>query len=144
MNEAGGFRSSNLTREQRQDAMEDLYGIRKDDMSPENFSFEDRARMRRVLDALDAKEAGGMKEFDLNKPPLPPYVYQEYPILLYNHETGKNRPARNHEEREQMLASGWSESPVPPPPTPEIPLSMAERQEAEEIDRALIKKGPRK
>jgi len=146
MNEAAGLRPSNLTDQQRQEAMESIYGLaQKDDttMFPntdtDSFSYEERVRLRRVLDQLDQKEAGGMKEFDLNKPPAPPYLYREYPILLYNHSTGQNRPARNYDERQRMLAEGWSENPVAPAP-PEVELTPQEELEAKELTRELKKK----
>lgn len=84
----------------------------------DELTFEDRVKMRRMLDALDQKEAGGMKEFDLNKPPSKPYIYSEYPFLMY--QDGKTRAARNREEREQMLASGWREDPTPVEEKPEV------------------------
>jgi hypothetical protein len=92
--------------------------------------------MRRMLDELDQKQAGGMKEFDLNKPPVPPYVYREYPFLMYNHQTKQTRPALNHEQRQKMLAEGWSEDPIPAE-VPEVELTVSERIQAEEIDRRL-------
>ena len=75
-----------------------------------DFSYEDRVRMRRWLDSEDQKQAGGMKEFDLAKPPVPAYQYREYPFLMYHHASGVAKPARNYEERHIMLAQGWSES----------------------------------
>jgi len=148
MNEAVGLRPSNLTDQQRHEAMEAIYGLAQKDDTPmfpntdtdsTTFSYEDRVRLRRVLDQLDQKEAGGTKEFDLNKPPVPPYIYREYPILLYNHSTGQNRPARTYDERQRMLAEGWSENPVASAP-PEVELTAQEELEAKELTRELKKK----
>ena len=107
-------------------------------MSPKTteLTYEERVRMRRHLDELDAKEAGGHKEFDLNKPLTPPYVYREYPFLMYHHATRKTRPAHNAEQRQRMLAEGWSEDPVMIE-SPEVELTVTERMQAEELDRAL-------
>jgi hypothetical protein len=142
LNEAQGFHFSNLTEKEQREAMQAVYGLaERGNMSPiTELTYEERVKMRRMLDQLDQKEASGaMKEFDLNKPPVPPYVYREYPFLLYNHSTMKARPAHNHEERQRMLAEGWSEDPFPSEPT-EVPLTVEEHAEADEINRKLEKK----
>jgi hypothetical protein len=142
INESTGIHPSNLTEKQQKEAMRSIYGLNeRETMSPTNtdLTYEERVKLRRMLDNLDQKEAGGTKEFDLNKPPVPPYVYREFPYLMYNHETKSTRPARNHEEREHMLAEGWSTEPFPVE-SPEIELTAAERAEAEEIDKKLVKK----
>lgn len=146
-------RPSNLTREQQKEAMRAVYGLGAT-MTPE-LTYEERVKMRRMLDALDQKEAGGMKEFDLNKPPVPPYVFREYPMMLYNHETGKTGTAHNYEERRMMVGQGWSESPVPPPipaaiapefnhvnppAHPQVELTAQEREEVQELDRLARRK----
>ena len=142
LNEAQGYLHSNLTEKQQREAMQDIYGLaeREPTMTPESLTYEERVKMRRYLDQMDQKDASGaMKEFDLNKPPGKPYVYSEFPYLMYHHESRQTRPARNHEERERMLAEGWSEDPFGSEP-PEIPLTAAEHAEADEIDRKLTKK----
>ena len=110
LNEAAGYNShSNLTEEQQREAQKAIYGLAgrvPTTMSPENLTYEDRVRMRRILDQLDQKEQTGMKEFDLNKPPQAPYAYREFPYLLYDHANARTRAARNHEERELMLSQG--------------------------------------
>ena len=124
-----------MNSKEEHEALAALYG--QTPMSPQddNLTYEDRVRMRRMLDQLDQKEAGGQKEFDLNKPPTPPYRYREYPFLMY-HPLQKPRPARSHEERAAMLAQGWTEDPEPAPP-PEPVMTYADRLEAEEMDRRL-------
>jgi hypothetical protein len=142
INESTGIPPSNLTQKQQKEAMRSIYGLNeRETMTPTNtdLTYEERVKLRRMLDNLDQKEAGGTKEFDLNKPPVPPYVYREFPYLMYNHEVKSTRPARNHEERERMLAEGWSTEPFPAE-APEIELTAAERAEAEEIDKKLVKK----
>jgi hypothetical protein len=128
---------SGLTEQQEKEAIAAVYGAAR--MHPNTMTeltYEERVKMRRMLDELDQKQAGGMKEFDLNKPPVPAYAYQEYPFLLYNHQTKQSRPAMNPQQRQQMLAAGWSENPVPTE-SPEVELTPIERQIAEEIDRRL-------
>lgn len=126
---------SNLTEKEQREALAAAYGLAGVSMTPE-LSYEERIKMRRHLDALDAKEAGGSKEFDLNKPPVPPYVYREYPFLMYHHQTGQTRPAINYEQRQKLLAEGWSEDPAPAE-VPEMELTREEKIQAKEIDRRL-------
>jgi hypothetical protein len=135
------WRPSNLTEKQQHEAMEAIYGLgERDTMSPTELTYEERIKMRRLLDQLDQKEAGGHKEFDLNKPPVPPYIYREYPKLMYRHDTKASRPAHNFAECQQMLEAGWTEDPVAPPAPPEVELTAEERDEANAVDRQLAKK----
>ena len=49
------------------------------------------------------------REFDLNKPPTPPYRYQEYPRLVYRGT--KTAAAADEFDLENLLTSGWSLTP---------------------------------
>lgn len=143
LNEAEGYHHSSLTEKEQHEAEEAIYGLaeRESVMTPELLTYEDRVRMRRILDQMDQKDAAGaMKEFDLNKPPVPPYVYREFPFLMYHHQTKQSKPAQNHQERERMLAEGWSTDPFGSDAPPEIPLSAEEHAEAEEINNKLKKR----
>jgi hypothetical protein len=138
LNESSGL-FSNLTEKEQKEAMAAVYGL-GDLMSPEALTYEDRVRMRRLLDQMDQKDAvGSTKEFDLNKPPTPPYQYREFPFLLYHHTQRQTKPAKNQEERERMLASGWSEEPFPSEPV-EVLLTSDEQAEAEEVNQKLKKR----
>lgn len=138
LNESAGL-LTNLTDKEQKEAMRTIYGL-GDPMSPETLTYEDRVRMRRLLDQMDQKDAvGSTKEFDLNKPPTKPYVYSEFPFLMYHHGTRQTRPAKNSEERERMLDAGWSEEPFPSEAA-EIPLTAEEHAEADQINRKLEKK----
>lgn len=119
--------------------MEAIYGVSMSPNTMLEFTFEERVRLRRMLDIQDQKESGGMKEFDFNKPNVPPYQYREYPFLMYHHGEQKTRPARDFEERQRMLAEGWSEDQFPPE-VPEVELTAKEREEALAIDKQLVKK----
>jgi hypothetical protein len=138
MNESLG-RPSNLTQKQQREALEAIYGLT---MTPTpELTYEERIKMRRYLDQLDQKESGSMKTFDLNKPPQDPYVYREYPILLYKHATGENKPAYDYEQRQRMLADGWSENPKrEAAPAVVDDLTEDERREAEAMDKQLKKR----
>lgn len=141
LNESAGSLYSNLTEQQQREAEQALYGLDKGPtMSPDPLRNDEIERMRQIIAQHDAKTAqNSMKEFDLNKPPSTPYVYQEFPFLMYHHQTKKTRPARNHDERERMVAEGWSMDPFPAEGV-EIPLTAAEHAEADEIDARLTKK----
>lgn len=141
LNEAESFHHGNLTEKEQQEAMSAIYGLEKP-MTPtpaEILTYEERVKMRRYLDDLDRKEASGVKEFDLNKPPIVPYVYREFPFLMYHHETKRTKAAPNHEIRERMIAEGWSTDPFPAEGT-EIPLTAAEHAEVEKLNEELKKK----
>jgi len=125
--------------------MRAVYGLAvRDEMTPE-LTYDERIRMREHLDALDKKEAT-VGEFDLNKPPLKPYVHREYPMVLYSHATKQTQVAHNYEQRQTMLAQGWSIDPEPPKVAPEPEtvgadgLTAAERAEIEALDAQLVKK----
>lgn len=106
-----------------------------------DLTYEQRVALRQALDILDQKDAAhSRREFDLAKPPVPPYVYREFPFLLYNHQTKESKPAHNYEEKQQMLADGWSVDPFPAEPPPGPPLTAEERTAIEEIDRKLEKR----
>lgn len=142
LNESQGYVHSNLTEKQQREAEKALYGLESEPpiMSPETISYEERVKMRRYLDQMDAKDAANStKEFDLNNPRVPAYQYREFPFLMYHHQEKKAKPARNPEERERMLAEGWSVDPFPAE-MPEIPLSAAEQAQVDEIDKELKKK----
>jgi hypothetical protein len=142
LNEAGGYLHSSLTEQQQREAQRAIYGLPERDqhMSPETLTYEDRVRMRRILDEMDQKDTmNSTREFDLNKPPAKPYVYSEFPFLMYNHETHQTRPARSDEERDRLQAQGWSADPFPAEGA-EIPLTAAEHAEADEINSRLKKK----
>jgi hypothetical protein len=137
LNESAGAVST-LTAQQQREAMQAIYG---DPMTPETLTYEDRVRMRRLLDEMDHKDTvGSTKEFDLNKPPVPPYVYREFPFLMYHHASHQTKPARSGEERERMMAAGWSEDPFPAEAPPEVLLTAEEQAESEEVDKKLKKR----
>lgn len=142
LNEAQGFHHSNLTEKQQREAQQAIYGLeeRAPAMTPDTLTYEERVKMRRYLDQLDQKEAAGIKDFDLNKPPTAPYVYREFPRLMYHHDRREARPAANQMEKDRMLAEGWAIEPFPSEPPPEIPLTAAEHAEADFINSKLEKR----
>ena len=137
INEAQSFRLHSLSEKEEREAIESLYGV---PMSPTDtqLTYEERIKMRRLLDDLDRKEAGGHKEFDLAKPPVPQYHYREFPFVMYHHEERIARPAKNHEEREKMRAAGWKDEPFDSENQPPE-LTAGEREEAALVNRLLKK-----
>lgn len=102
-------------------------------MTPEDLSFTDRTRLRQMLDAEDLKQSGGMKSFDLNKPPSPPYVFKEFPCMMFG-EGGATCAAHNSYERDQLRRRGWTDAPSWPgeysePERPNLPHTPAGNQQ---------------
>jgi hypothetical protein len=131
---------SSLNQQQQHEAMEAIYGLKKEQPMTPQLTHDEFERMRQILAQHDAETVQkSMKEFDLNNPPVERYVFREYPFLMYNHQTGKTQPAVNHEVRQRMLAEGWTEEPFTAEPQ-EIPLTAAEEAEAEQINSKLKKR----
>ena len=155
INESLGH-SSNLTEKEQREAMKNVYGLaERAPMTPtadpsdlSDLNYEQRVRLRQMLDEQERKGAG-IKEFDLNKPPVEPYRFREFPFLMYHWDTGKTRQARNADEREFLIAEGWSREPKRPEPIIEMAaepdrdehgLTAADRAEIEMVDKQLKKK----
>lgn len=120
-------------------------------MSPDplaDLSFEQRAKLRQMLDETDRKTST-LREFDLAKPPVSisnpmvdpekGYQYREFPFLMYDHEGRRTKAARNQEERSRMTVEGWSTEPFTSDGA-EIQLTAAEHAEVEATDKLLTKK----
>ena len=127
--------------------MESLYGLGGTMYPPTEdqqmlLTQEEIAKFRRFLSLQESGEAG-RKEFDLAKPPVPAYQFREFPFVMYNHRTRQTKPARNHQEREEMTAQGWSVEPFENPQERAEILSPAEYGEARKMD-ALLKMSPEK
>lgn len=113
LNESRGQPRSTLTREQKEEAMRALYGLpREEEMS--EFSAQEIEIMRQKVAAHDAQHRQiGVREFDLNRPPKEPYVYQEFPRMLYHHGEQKTKIVYSPEECEAYQAQGWSKDQCP-------------------------------
>ena len=73
------------------------------------FTQEEIENMRDTVIQHDMRETN--KEFDLNKPPVKSYKYQEFPRLMYNHAVDSCQEACSQEEMDEMIEAGWSTSP---------------------------------
>lgn len=106
--------ASNLTTQQQNEAMASLYsppqqqGNVNISLTPEQY---------RLLQMLQAQAGNLMdqpiKEFDLNKPPVEPYRYHEFPQMLYQHETRQYRIVSSPSERQAVMEEGWRTEPFP-------------------------------
>jgi len=74
-----------------------------------NLTHEQIEGMRRFVQSYDAQNAAITREFDLNKPPTPPYKYQEYPRMLYRGT--QTSIVHDDDECELMLSQNWSKTP---------------------------------
>lgn len=130
-NPAGGYRRSNLTKEQKREAEAAIYGLSTKDME-QQFSQEDIERMRAILAQHDSQaQRQGIREFDLNSPPKEPYKYQEFPKLVYDHDARTHRVVRNKAEEKAALEAGWLNEPFPA----EAPAEELDDDDAAEVAR---------
>jgi hypothetical protein len=143
INEAAGIRRrSHLTKEQKRQAEASIYGL-QDSLTPmpnEQFSTEDIDRMRAILAQHDAQNRGGIKEFDLNKPPKEPYTFQEFPKLVYDHTARKHQTVRNAHEEKAALTAGWRNEPYPAELPEPAELDAEDAAEAARLDKIARKK----
>ena len=129
---------TNLTDEQKQIQDRAAYGLPQQAPSLDvgAMTHEKIEWLRGLIFQHDAQNAAMTREFDLNKPPTPPYRHQEFPRLLYR--DGKTMAATTKAALEEMLKSGWS---MDPPPTMEVnlggELTAEMKAEAAAIDAQL-------
>ena len=129
----------NLTEEQKQIQQTAVYGLpQRQSIDVSGMSHEQIEALRGVLFQHDAQHAAMTREFDLNKPPTPPYRYQEFPRLVYR--DSKTALANNADELEELLARDWS---ITSPAVMEVnlgdELSPAMQAEVNAIDREARK-----
>lgn len=93
--------------------------------------------LRQLLAQHDSTSHQPVQEFDLNKPPVPPYVHQQWPTLLYawddEYQRVKYLRALSQQELDDAVAKGWSEAPISGPPE-EAELDPAATAEAQALD----------
>jgi hypothetical protein len=140
LNEASGFYRSNLTKEQKRAAEAAIFGQPVPNMSPMTLTPEEIERMRTLVAQHDSQ--GAVKEFDLNNPPTPPYVYQPFPTTVYHHATKRTKVVTDQDALDKAEAEGWKHEPIPSEPPPEIELDAATKEEVAAADKEAKK--PRK
>lgn len=139
MNEAAGFKKVGLNREQRAAAEAALLGV---PLQTEQItlSHDEAERLRAILQQHDKQSMP--RQFDLNAPPKPPYVFQEFPDTVYNHELRLSQIVYSAEERRGYLEGGWSRRPFPAEQV-EVSLDPDEAAEVAKVDMVLqTKRGP--
>ncbi len=141
LNEAYGFHRSNLTKEQKRAAEAAVYGQPVPTMPPNALTQEEIERMRTLVAQNDAQ--GAVKEFDLNNPQTPPYVFQPFPTTVYHHATKRNKIVPDQEALDKAMAEGWKHEPVPSEPPPEIELDAEAKEEVAAVDQHLKKPAKR-
>jgi len=141
LNESRGWSRSNLTPQQKREAEAAIYGLQEPVYTMSNeLSPAEIERMRAMIAAHDQKTA--VTEFDLNKPPVEPYVYQAFPKCVY-HPDGRNRIVRDEAEMEMALEAGWKLKPITAAPAAEQPeLEPEAAAEVARIDSQLVRRGP--
>jgi hypothetical protein len=107
----------NLTKEQIHQQQAAVYGLPPQTIDVSHMSHEQIEALRAVLFQHDAQNAAMAREFDLNKPPTPPYRYQEFPRMLYR--DGRTFIVKDQRELEEQCGLGWSKT---PPATMEVNL----------------------
>jgi hypothetical protein len=85
----------------------------------QGISAEDIERMRALVAQHDSKQGAIVKEFDLNNPPKVQYRHQEFPKMLYQHESGKTKAVHNAKEEDKSLKAGWRKDPPVPVQEPQ-------------------------
>lgn len=148
MNEAGGYRRSNLTQQQQREAEAAIYGLAPQQQMSIDLSqlTPDQIEQLRAMLNQSQQKAGQVNSFDLNNPPVAPYSYQPFPKMIYHHESGKHKIVRNQAQLNEHLDTGWStrQQPDAEAPASEPDLDDATLAEAAEIDSRLDKKSKRK
>lgn len=141
LNESRGWSRSNLTPQQKREAEAAIYGLQEPaDTMSHDLSPAEIERMRAMIAAHDQKTS--VSEFDLNKPPVQPYVYQAFPKCVY-HPDGRNRIARDEQELEMAIEAGWSLKPVTAAPAVEqADLDPEAAAEVARIDSQIVRRGP--
>ena len=103
---------NHLTEEQKRIQQTAAFGLplRRQTLDVSNMTHEQIEALRGLLFQYDAQNAAMTREFDLNKPPTPPYRYQEYPRMLYR--GAKYTIVQDGVELEHHLSQGWSKTPT--------------------------------
>jgi hypothetical protein len=145
LNEAGPPRS-NLTRQQKHEAMAAIYGLQEipqmNNQGPQAFSAHEIERMRAIINHHDSKQKAAV-EFDLNNPPRTNYVHQPFPKLVYNLDRDDkpvHKLVHDADEHEAAIAAGWENEPMKPAEVEETELNPADAAEAAKVDGELKKK----
>jgi hypothetical protein len=98
-----------ITEEQKRIQEAAAYGLPQNAGLPANYTHEQIEFLRGLIFQHDAQNAAMTREFDLNKPPTPPYRYQEFPRLVYR--AGDMAVVKDKNQLSNMLSHGYSITP---------------------------------
>lgn len=132
INEAGGPKRSNLTKQQKRQAEAAIYGLKDTMTEPLSMTPAEVERMRQIVAQHD--NASKVREFDLNNPPKEPYVYQPFPKMIYHHTARKFKVVHDDEQLTEHLAQGWDKQPFAVEVDATPALSAADQREVEALD----------
>jgi hypothetical protein len=135
MNQAGSFKRSGLTKQQKAEQEAAIYGL-----TPQHhmqLSHDEIERMRQIVQQHDAQSGtsrNGIREFDLNKPPQERYVYREFPKVLYHHDSRIHTTVHNKEQERIKLNDGFVTEPyLNEEPEIEVDLGAEDAAEAAQL-----------
>ena len=110
-------RRSNLTSQQKREAEAAIYGLQESQHLPDHQLTAEELQTMRTLLAQYEGQHQPIKEFDLNKPPVAPYRFQEFPKMMYHHARHSTAAAHDADEQAELEAKGYQAEPFPPETT---------------------------
>lgn len=106
----------------------------------QTFTQAEIETMRAMVQQHDSQNASINREFDLNNPPKVPYVHQEFPRIIYQHEKRRHKAIQNAKELADALQQGWRLEPYPQEVANDVELDEQELAEVRAIDKLARKK----
>lgn len=109
----------------------------------QQYSPDQLQMMRQILEQHGNQEQNqqfGLREFDLNNPPKVPYVFQEFPRVVYHHAKRKTQIAHHAADLAAALEAGWTKEPFPGEQHAEDELDLSDLAEVAKADAMLAKK----
>jgi hypothetical protein len=141
LNESSGPQRSNLTKEQKGQAMAAIFGLQERPMAVEGLTAQDIEKMRTLVAQHDSGQK--MQEFDLNNPPRAQYVHKEFPKMVYHHESRKHQVVKSAEHLELAIEAGYQTEPFVAEAEP-VQLDSASAREAAAVDAQLAEANRKK
>lgn len=77
----------------------------------QNLTPEQQKMLKSLLDSFISGGQG--REFDLSKPPVEPYRYHAFPMMMYHHTTGHIVQVETEAHLQAALKKGFQQEPSP-------------------------------
>lgn len=77
----------------------------------QNLTPEQQKMLKNLLDSFISGGQG--REFDLSKPPVEPYRYSAFPMMVYHHTTGHVIEVSTEAHLQAAIKKGFQQSPSP-------------------------------